>query len=253
VTDVDERWYDEFFGDDWLAIARSVEDPERTRRQVDFLVERLGLAPGARVLDLACGHGRHAVELASRGVRVTGLDLSEPSLALARERAAARGVELELVQGDMRELPWRDEFDAVVNLWTAFGYFAEEADDARVLAAVRTALHPGGSFLLDTLNLFSLARGFQEHGWQELEDGRIMLEDRSYDHLTGRSSATWTLIGADGSRRPYSHSLRVYTLPELDRLLDQAGLDIVETWGSWEGEPFGWEAHRLIVHARARG
>jgi SAM-dependent methyltransferase len=252
VTDVDERWYDDFFGDDWLAIARSVEDPERTRAQVDFVVERLGLQPGARVLDLACGHGRHAVELARRGLRVAGLDLSEPSLVVARERAAQQGVELELVHGDMRELPWREEFDAVVNLWTAFGYFADEADDARVLGEVRAALRPGGSFLIDTLNLFFLARGFQEHGWQELEDGRLMLEDRAYDHLTGRSTATWTLVGRDGSRSPYTHSLRAYTLPELRRLLGQAALDVVEAWGGWAGEPFGWESSRLIVHARAR-
>jgi hypothetical protein len=79
-----------------------------------------------------------------------------------------------------------------------------------------------------------------------------MLEDRAYDHLTGRSTATWTLIGSDGSRSPYTHSLRAYTLPELSRLLGQAGLEVVEAWGGWAGEPFGWESNRLIVHARAR-
>jgi len=187
VTEVDPRWYDSFFlSDDWLAIAQAADDEERTRTQVEFVVERLGLGPAARVLDLACGHGRHAVELARRGLRVTGLDISEPSLAIARERAAEQSVELELLAGDMRELPWRDEFDAVLNLWTAFGYFADEADDARVLAAVARALRAGGALLLDTLNVFWLARSWQAHGWQELDDGRLMIEDRAYDHLAGR-------------------------------------------------------------------
>ena len=252
MSDVDPRWYDDFFGEDWLVIARTVEDPELTRAQVDFLVERLGLEPGARVLDLACGHGRHAIELARRGFGVTGLDLSEPSLALARERAGEQSLELELVAGDMRELPWEGEFDAIVNLWTAFGYFAEESDDARVLDAVARALRPGGSFLLDTLNVFALARGFQEHGWQELEDGRLLIEDRAYDQLAGRSTATWTVIDPDGTRRHHRHSLRCYTLPELRALLRRAGLEVVDAWGGWDGAPFGWESSRLIVHARVK-
>jgi SAM-dependent methyltransferase len=251
--DVDPRWYDSFFRSaEWLAIAQTADDEERTRTQVDFVVEWLGLGPDARVLDLACGHGRHAVELARRGLRVTGLDISEPSLAIARERAAAQSVELELVAGDMRELPWRDEFDAVLNMWTAFGYFADEADDARVLAAVRRALRPGGSLLLDTLNVFWLARGWQAHGWQELDDGRLMIEDRAYDHLAGRSTAAWTVVASDGSRTEHRHSLRAYTLPELRVLLEAAGLHVVDTWGGWDGQPFGWEAQRLIVHARVK-
>ena len=253
MTDVDPRWYDSFFvSDDWLAIARSAEDEERTRAQVDFVIERLGLEPGARILDLACGHGRHAIELARRGLRVTGLDISEPSLEIARERAATQDVDLELVAGDMRELPWEDEFDAVLNLWTAFGYFADEAEDARVLAAVGRALRPGGSLLLDTLNVLRLARTWQPHGWQELDDGRLMIEDRAYDHLAGRSTAVWTVIGPDGSRSAHRHSLRAYTLPELRVLLEAAGLDVVDAWGGWEGEPFDWEAPRLIVHARVK-
>jgi SAM-dependent methyltransferase len=253
VSEIDPRWYEGFFDEDWLAIALTIEDPERTATQVDFVVERLGLEPGARVLDLACGHGRHAVELARRGFAVTGFDLSEPSLELARERAADQGVELELVRGDMRELSWEDEFDAVVNLFTAFGYFADAEDDARVLAAVVRALRPRGALLLDTVNLFLLARGFEERHWSELLDGRLMLEDRAYDHLAGRSTATWTLLAADGGRSEHRHSLRVYTLPELAALLARSGLEVVEAWGGWDGQPYGFEGARLIVHARKGG
>jgi SAM-dependent methyltransferase len=248
VSEVDPRWYEGFFGEDYLAVAP--HDPERTAREVDFAVERLALEPPARILDLACGHGRHSLELARRGFRVAGLDLSEPSLAEARETAAAAGVELELVHGDMRELPWEGEFDAVLNLFTAFGYFAEQADDERVLAQVERALRAGGSFLLDVVSLFVLARGFKTRHWEELDDGRTMLEDRAYDQLNGRSDVRWTFVGPAGERSELRHSLRIYTLPELHGMLARAGLDVAEAWGGFDGEPYGFEGRRLIVHAR---
>lgn len=250
MSEVDPDWYDGFFDEDWLAIARTSEDPERTHQQVDFVVERLALEPGARVLDLACGHGRHALELARRGYRVTGLDLSEPSLALARAAAAADSLDVELVHGDMRELLWEGEFDAVLSMFTAFGYFEDEADDARVLEQIARALRPGGSFLLDTISLFMLARAFQPRSFQELDDGRVLLEDRSYDPLAGRSTATWTLLAPGGERSALRHSLRVYTLPELRVMLARAGLEVEAAWSGFDGHEYGFEGSRLIVHAR---
>lgn len=250
MSEIDPRWWEGFFGEDYLAVAP--RDPERTAREVEFVVERLALEPGARVLDLACGHGRHAIELARRGCRVTGLDLSEPSLEQARETAAGEGVELDFVHGDARELPWEREFDAVVNLFSAvLGYFAEREEDERLLAAVARALVPEGSFLLDTVSLFVLARGFRERSWEPLDDGRIWLDDRSFDHVTGRSNATWSFLDPQtGERRELGHSMRIYTLPELAPMLARAGLDVVETWGGFDGSPFGFESRRLIVHAR---
>lgn len=252
MTEVDPCWYEDFFGEDWLTIARTVTDPESTVRQVDFVADRLGLLPAARVLDLACGHDRHALELARRGYRVTGLDLSEPSLALARGTAAAEQLEVEFVQGDMRELPWEEEFDAVLNMFTAYGYFEEEADDERVLMAVAGALRPGGSFLLDTISLFMLVRRFQPRSWKELDDGRVVIEDRSYDPVTGRSDATWTLLSPQGTRSELRASLRVYTLPELRTMLSRAGLETAAAWSDWEGSEYSFEGSRLIVHARKR-
>src|ERR671915_275095 len=115
--DVDARWYEDFFGRDWLELVALRISDERTQAQVDFLVEALGVQPGARILDLACGHGRHSLELARRGYRVTGRDLSAPSLDVARDRAGAEGLDVELGQCDMRDIPFEDTFDAVVNLF----------------------------------------------------------------------------------------------------------------------------------------
>lgn len=247
MIEADPRWYESFFDDDWLVIALGHDD-QRTPEQVDAIVERLGLEPGARVLDVACGHGRHALRLAQRGLRVTGIDASESSLAHARLAAADAGVEIEYVQGDMRELPWADEFDAAINLYTAFGYFAEESEDERALQAVARALRPDGSFLIDTFNPTALVKGFRPQGWSDLADGRVLLESREYDVRTGRSNAVWTLVGDD--RRELRHSVRAYTYPELAAMLLRAGLEPVADWGGFDGAEFSIDTWRMQILAR---
>jgi SAM-dependent methyltransferase len=245
---IDADWYETFFGDVWLQFAQAAP-AERTAQQVDFVVERIKLEPGARILDLACGHGRHAVPLAERGFRVTGLDLSDASLALARERAGEAGVELELVRGDMRDLPWDVEFDAVINLFTSFGYFEDEADHERVARAVARALRPGGAFLIDTVNLLGLVQLFRERSWEQFED-EIVLQRHELELLTGRARTWWTFVDADGSRRELSNSARTFAPHELAALLHRAGLEIEAAYGDFEGAELSMDSWRLILLAR---
>jgi SAM-dependent methyltransferase len=244
-VDVDPRWHESFFGEDWLRIALSIPD-ERADQQVEFIVDALGLEPDARVLDLACGHGRHTARLARRGFAVTGLDVSASSLELARENEPSATY----VEADMREVPLEDgSFDAVINLFTAFGYFEDEADDQRVLHEVARVLRPGGSFLIDTINPPGLFGRYRGRHWDRLEDGTLMLEDHEYDVASGRTKTDWTLIFADGERRDLRHSVRAYTAPELTRLLGNAGLEVVASWGDFDGGELERESRRLILRA----
>src|SRR6266540_573160 len=114
------------FNEDYLHFYEQILTPERTAEDVDKIVELLDRPPGAEILDCPCGHGRIANELAARGFRVAGLDASEFFLERARADAAAQGVAVEYTQGDMRSLPWRERFDALVNWFTSFGYFSDE-------------------------------------------------------------------------------------------------------------------------------
>ena len=246
---VDPRWYETFFEDDWLELAVDHDVPQ-TRAEVDFLIQRLELEPGARILDLACGHGRHAVELAAMGFRVTGLDISEPSLAIARERAAQRGAELDLVRLDMSELRADSEFAAICNLSSAFGYLPREADDLDVLRRVARALSPGGQFLIDTMNGEWLVRNFERRARRELANGTVVTEERNYDPATRRSSARWTLVRRDGSRSELRHSMRIYTCPELCGMFAEAGLRVNGIWGAVDGSELSVDSRRLIVRGR---
>ena len=245
----DPRWYETFFGDDWLELAAD-HDVDQTRSEVDFLVRTLELAPGARVLDLACGHGRHSVELAAMGFHVTGLDISAGSLAIARESAAERGVRLDLQQLDMRELGAQSEFEAVCNFSSSFGYLPREEDDLEVLTRVTRALSPGGQFLLETMNASWLERNFQPRAKRRLPNGTLVTEERSYDRATSRSSATWSMVRRDGSRSELRHSMRIYTCPELCGMFARAGLTVDGMWGGVDGSNPGVDRRRLVLRGR---
>ncbi len=249
MFEIDPRWYESFFEGDWLALADH-PDEQRNRAEVDFLVEKLDLDPGARVLDMACGEGRHAIELAARGLRVTGIDISQPSIAVARERAEARGVEIDLVQMDMRELAAHAEFDAVFSFCSSFGFFPTDDEDLRLVKRAARALRGGGRLLIDTVNDLWLARCFQPRGWRTLDDGTVVLQHRNYDPRTRRSSAIWTLIRPDGGRSELRHSMRAYSCPELVRLLTQAGLEDNGVWGGTDGTDYSLDSRRLIVSGR---
>ena len=154
------------------------------------------------------------------------------------------------MHADMRELDAVSSFDAVVNLFTAFGYFEDGSDDARVLHGVSRALKPGGRFLLDTINPAALFARFQPRSWQELADGTIFAEEREIDLRAGRSLARWLFVRPDGERRELRHSLRLYTYPELARLLAEAGLTVDGDWGGFDGAELTRDTWRMIVRAR---
>jgi SAM-dependent methyltransferase len=250
MSTADPDWFEGFFDEDYLRFAVDRHPAEATAAEVEFLVGALDLRPGTRVLDLACGHGRHSVELARRGCAVTGVDLSEPSLALAAVRAAEAGVRVRLQRADMRRIEFDSEFDVVINMFTAFGYFADEADNRLVMERVGAALVPGGAFLLETSNPVGVFARFEVRGWHELSDGTVMLEERAYDTARGRFEICWTFTSGD-DRREHRFSHRAYTAPELVAIAAGAGLERERLWGGLDGSDLEMGSRRIVMLARA--
>jgi 2-polyprenyl-3-methyl-5-hydroxy-6-metoxy-1,4-benzoquinol methylase len=249
-TLVQPGWYETFFDENWLTISSHTHTPEKSAAEVEFLISGLGLEPGQRVLDIPCGHGRHSVELARRGMRVVGVDLSAEPLELARAAAQAAGVQVDLRRVDMREIEFRDEFDAALNLWTSFGYFETEAEDRLVLDRVLRALRPGGAFVIETINLHGVLRRFEPRAWHELGGGRLLLEERAFDPWTGRMHSGWTLVQPSGERIEMSFATRAYTLVELTGMMVEAGFDVEGAWGDYQGSDYRVDSRRMIVLAR---
>jgi len=240
-------WFERFFGEDYFEIYRDFFPAERTAADVEGIVARLGLPPGARVLDLACGHGRHAIPLAERGFVVTGYDLSEAFLGRARADAAARGVAVRWLRGDMRELPFDAEFDAVINVFTAFGYFADPEDDLETLRRVRRALVPGGRFLLETLHRDALPARFQPHLEYTTSGGAHVVRDYTWDLARDVMEDRVVLTRPDGTQAEYVTVLRMRSLRELIALVKEADLEPLAWYGGFAGGPLQLDSRRLVL------
>jgi SAM-dependent methyltransferase len=244
-------WYVDFFRDDYLAVYSHLFTPDRAQKEAAFALEALDLKPGARVLDLCCGPGRHSLELARHGLHVTGLDLNPDYLETARRTAQTANLLLETVAADMREIPFQNSFDAVINMYSSFGYLESEADDARVLEAAARAIKPGGRLLLDMLNREWAVANYIPHDWHAAADGTLYVERRELDLATSRMHVSFTVVEANGGRRDsVGHHIRLYTLTETTRLLEQAGFRFDAVFGGFEGEAYAIATRRMIICAR---
>ncbi|MDD9995204.1 MAG: class I SAM-dependent methyltransferase [Dehalococcoidia bacterium] len=245
----DPEWYRSFFGQDYLDVYGHLLTEESSEVEADFVIQALGLEPGDRVLDLCCGTGRHAVPLARAGLKVTGLDMSEEYLDMAGSAAREAGVKVRLVCGDMREIPYEGEFDAVVNMFTAFGYFDDDADDQRVLDGAAAALRPGGRLLLDLLNRDWVAANYVRNESREGEDGTVYREMRTFDPVAGRNHVEFTITSPGGVERKTSHHIRLYVATEVSEMLRSAGLLLERVYGGFDGSRLSVEARRMILVA----
>lgn len=235
------EWFEQWFGEEYLRIYPHRDDEDAGR--LVALVDRQRPVAGRRVLDLACGPGRHAAQLAGRGAHVVGVDLSLPLLSRARHRT---GPGLLLVRADMRELPFRDEtFDLVVNLFTSFGYFADDAEHRRVLASAARLLAPGGSFVIDYLNAATVRDTLVPHDEKQVGARRVAVERKISPD--GRYVIKEIHLTDDG--RSFLERVRLFSASELERLLTDAGFTVRERFGDYDGGPLAAGAPRTILVA----
>jgi len=233
------------FDQDYLHFYADWIGDERSEAETDLIWRLLELEPAMEVLDLACGHGRIANRLAARGARVTGMDSSALFLTRARQAAAAAGVEVAYLRGDMRQLPLRQRFDRVVNWFTAYGYF-DDVDNRRVLAEVARVLRPGGRFLLELNNYSTLMRDFLPAVVVRQGDD-LLVDDHRFDPLTGRNMVE-RIVVRDGRVRRVPYFVRLFTFPELRDWLLQAGFTKVSGYGE-DGAALTAEHRRMLVVA----
>ncbi len=244
-----EPWYeDDAF---WVAMSTALFDPGRlagTPEEVDAIVALTGLQPGMEVLDLCCGPGRHSLELARRGMRVTGVDRTRSYLRRARRRAAREDLDIEFLEQDMREPLGCARFDVAINMFTSFGYFEAPSDDLRVAANLHLALQPGGVLLIDTVGKEYVARSWKDRDWTELPDGGFLLQQRRLSQGGSWIENRWVLV-RDGLTEEFTIGHRLYAASELVALLQSVGFGPVQVFGGLGGEPYDERGERLVVAA----
>lgn len=237
-------WYEESFGEDYLRVY-NYRDEQGAAHEVHEMISWLKLESGTKVLDLCCGMGRHSLSLAEKGYEVTGMDLSDVLLDEAKQADGSENVNW--VQGDMRELPFADEeFGAVVNLFTSFGYFKEDAEHVRVLKEIRRVLRPGGRFIIDFMNPPHVKRHLKPYSERE-EDGLKIEERRTIEDGFVKKHITIIPQSEDGGEvREYDERVKLYTLETFTKMLEKAGLELDEVRGSYDEKRYEKDSPRMI-------
>jgi len=234
----------------------------RTKNEVGFLLDNSGIKKSDKILDLACGHGRHSIELFSRGYRnITGLDYSQTFIDKARNDAVDAGVEVDFLQADMKLMSYENEFDSVITIFTTLGYF-DDVTNRDVLRRIHKALKPGGTFWMDNIRAESVVRRFESIGITDVKSGLPTIK-RDVDmsgHMTSEietynsdkqllhSHREWV---ADGEKKEYDFWLHVYKESQWEEMLQSAGFQIIRKWSDYNGTPFlAKEAHGFVLLAQ---
>lgn len=261
VTD----WFAEWFDTGWYDEMYASRDDREAKALVDWIGRVVPPGEAPRVLDLGCGRGRHAIALSALGYEVTGLDLSDRALKLARARAAAEGCDIRFVKGDMREaLPER--FDMVVSLFTSFGYFERPEDDLLVLDAVASMVAPGGWFVMDFLNPGYVASNLVAAERKQLRTATVRIDRRiesgepfplvvkkmTFTGLSEGTEETEGTRGSEGVSRTFEERVRLYPSRWFAEALGARGLVREKVLGGYAGEPYEEERSRRMVQVFRR-
>lgn len=236
------QWFESWFDSPWYPILYDHRDHKEAEEFIAHLLDRLAPAPGSSFLDLACGRGRHSRYIHARGYDVTGLDLSPASIADARVHEADG---LRFAVQDMRE-PFPGRYDFILNLFTSFGYFADRAENLRVLRNVGAALEPGGRFVMDFFNLDLVLCNMVSEATIEKQGVRFDIRKRVADGIIIKDIH----LVADGQAHDFQERVQALGREELNGLIAQSGMRVTETWGDYHGGAYdATTSPRLILFA----
>ena len=248
-----ENWYKnpEF----WKIYRPLMFDPDRmadSSLETEGMIKLAELVPGMNILDLCCGEGRHCVEFARRGYKVTGVDITGPYIEQAEKNIADAGVSVRIMNEDVRSFSEPDRYDCAINFFSSFGYFDDAEDDLIFCKNAYSSLRAGGSFLIDTVGKETAALSYRESEWFQRDGYLIMLEYRITDgwtHIENR----WLFVSEDHSKPAVLYETvfrhRLYSAVEMAGLLNDAGFSEVRFFGALDGRPYNHKAERMIALA----
>lgn len=247
---IPRNWFETFFHGVTLDLWRRAIPPEQTTAEADFLIQNLNCELDAHLLDVPCGNGRLTLELASRGYRVTGVDLAEEFIAEARSHARDASASVEFILGDMRNIEGVGVYDGAFCFGNSFG-FLEYADMEKFLTGVARALKPGARFIINTaMAAESVLPDFEEQSCHEMGDIVMTIKERYVAEESCVDSEYIFERNGEIDSRKAKHW--IYTVAEIRRMLARAGFEALSCFGSLKGEPFKLGARELFVVSEAR-
>jgi 2-polyprenyl-3-methyl-5-hydroxy-6-metoxy-1,4-benzoquinol methylase len=241
------EWFKEWFN------TKEYQDVYQHRNEADakelfsLIMNNTEIPEEGKVLDLACGSGRHSILFAKKGFDVTAMDLSENLLKVAKKNAIRDDVKVRFIEADLRHFWLNEKFDLVVNLFTSFGYFEKDEDNFSIFATASGMLKPGGYFVLDFMN-----RGYVENFLVKESKGQVagevIVQKR---RIEGDRVIKDIIINDNGNTKTFYESVKMYRLDELKQAISEKGLAIKETFGDFKGNKYLEESSpRIIIIAQ---
>lgn len=244
------EWTKRYFNEAYLRRWHLGQPDERIQKNAVFLLEQLGIGPGNALLDVGCGQGRYSLAFAKSGVKVTGLDASDILISEAKCLAQEMGLSVQWVLGDMRKIPFQNQFDAVTSI-DAFGFFEDDYDNQKALLQMAKSLKPGARLVMVILNGLRILNNFRQFGREERKGFTIKIKR---DLLPNRRAMRERLCFIDGDgESTYERYQRLFSAEELSELAKSAGLFTRDVFGDFKGEQFDPNLSEKIVLVAEKG
>jgi SAM-dependent methyltransferase len=237
----ENQWFEGWFNSPYYHLLYSNRNEDEARNFIDRLMNHLNLPSGSRILDLACGAGRHSIHMHSKGYDVVGIDLSEESILAASKSATDK---LEFYEHDMRLLYWSDHFNLVVNLFTSFGYFHSKEDDLKMLQGVFDGLKPEGRFVIDFMNAKKVIRDLVFDEEKEIDGVQFKISRKVENGIIIKAIEV-----SDGLiSQQFSEEVDGLMLPDFEDRFDEIGFKIEDVFGDYDLNKFDEDtSDRLIM------
>lgn len=237
----DAKWYQNWFGSDYLEVY-SHRDEKEAQQLVRLILSNTNFEPGSHVLDIGCGQGRHLSVFAKNNFRITGIDLSITLLKIAMENNC-KIPNANFILSDMRFLPLNYKFDLILNLFTSFGYFENDEENKSVLCQINKLLKNSGSFVFDYFNSNYVKNNLVPKHKKEVGD--LVVEQERYIE-NSRINKKINLI-KNGKISTYFESVKLYSPDEIYDMLRSVNLKVSTIFGNYDGSPFKNDSPRLLV------
>jgi 2-polyprenyl-3-methyl-5-hydroxy-6-metoxy-1,4-benzoquinol methylase len=236
-------WYESWFNtEEYLNVYRHRNESEACEH-VEFIIHKTKVRPGASVLDMACGPGRHSLIFAKMGYEVTAVDLSDNLLCVASTFAKRAGLTIDFQKSDLRDIKFEKSFDLIINLFTSFGYFEEDEENYKIFDAALRHLKDNGRFVIDFLNKNYLVKNLKEFSESSILGNRIIQRRK----ISGNRVIKKIDIVSNGSSKTFYESVRLFSPEEIICALNDRGLFVDRVYGDFKGNAFDPQTSERIV------
>jgi 2-polyprenyl-3-methyl-5-hydroxy-6-metoxy-1,4-benzoquinol methylase len=252
MTAEDAQWYKH----GWSLDIKNQSWVENTENQVDFIIKTLGLTGKERILDLACGYGRHALSFARKGYPVVGVDITRDYIDDAIKTAKSESLNAAFINADIRDIRFENEFDVVLNLADgAIGYLETDEENLKVFDVIARALKPGGKHFMDICNAEHAECFFPKANW-EVGEKALALSKFEWDKGTRRMMyGGWNIPYGLPAQKPVitaGDPTRLYSIAELELILQQRQMKVISTFSDYTGKEASYKELQLMVHSMKR-